>query len=85
MFDVQTATYLGTIAGNPHAFAPGDHHLFVTGMPTLVCGNTAAMVEETRFSRHFRVTGDTSVHFGPFDCSAETRPPEGAPRGGGCC
>lgn len=63
----QTATYLGTIDGNPHSFVLDDHHLFVTGKPMLVCGNTAAMVQQTRFGRHFRVTGDTSAHFGPFD------------------
>jgi arsenite methyltransferase len=81
----QTATYLGTIAGNPHAFALDDHHLFVTGKPMLVCGNTAAMVQHTRFSRHFRVTGDTSVHFGPFDCSPAAGAAEVSTRGGGCC
>jgi arsenite methyltransferase len=79
----QTATYLGTIDGNPHAFALDDHHLFVTGKPMLVCGNTAAMVQQTRFGRHFRVTGDTSVHFGPFDCSPAAGSPEGTT--GGCC
>ena len=81
----QTATYLGTIAGNPHTFALDDHHLFVTGKPMLVCGNTAAMVQQTRFSPHFRVTGDTSVHYGPFDCSPAAGSPESAMRGGGCC
>jgi hypothetical protein len=34
----------------------------------LVCGNTAAMVENTRFGKAFRVTGDHSVHYGAFDC-----------------
>ena len=29
---------------------------------------SAAMVQETRFGKHFRVTGDKSTHFGPFDC-----------------
>jgi arsenite methyltransferase len=81
----QTATYLGTIPGNPHAFALDDHHLFVTGKPMLVCGNTAAMVQQTRFGRHFRVTGDTSVHFGPFDCSPAAGLREGSTPGGGCC
>jgi hypothetical protein len=39
-----------------------------TGQPMLVCGNTAAMVSETRYHPHFRVVGDRSVHYGPFDC-----------------
>jgi SAM-dependent methyltransferase len=65
----QTATYLGTIPECPHHFPLDDHHTFVTGKPMLVCGNTAAMVQETRFGRHFRVTGDRSIHFGPFPCA----------------
>jgi arsenite methyltransferase len=79
----QTATYLGTMDGNPHTFALDDHHLFVTGKPMLVCGNTAAMVQQTRFGKHFRVTGDTSVHFGPFDCSPSTAAPQGSATS--CC
>ena len=66
----QVATYLGTIADHPHAFELDDHHRFVTGKPMLVCGNTAAMVQDTRFAPHFKVMGDRSVHYGPFDCGA---------------
>lgn len=80
----QVATYLGTIADAPHGFALDDHHFFVTGKPMLVCGNTADMLTRTRFAPHFRVSGDRSVHFGPFDCS----PGGGAceePGGGACC
>lgn len=65
----QSATYLGTISEHPHRFPLDDHHTFVTGKPMLVCGNSAAMVQETRFGRHFRVSGDRSIHFGPFDCA----------------
>jgi SAM-dependent methyltransferase len=64
----QVATYLGTIDESPHQFVLDDHHVFKTGQPMLVCGNTAAMVQETRYGKHFRVTGDKSTHFGPFDC-----------------
>jgi SAM-dependent methyltransferase len=83
----QTATYLGTIPGCPHAFSLDDHHTFVTGKPMLVCGNTAAMVQETRFGRHFRVTGDRSVHFGPFPCGPAPSAGSGAGvgAGGACC
>jgi hypothetical protein len=28
------------------------------------------MLADTRLGEHFDVVGDTSVHFGPFDCSA---------------
>lgn len=81
----QSATYLGTIPEHPHRFPLDDHHTFVTGKPMLVCGNSAAMVQETRFGRHFRVEGDRSVHFGPFPC-APAPGGEGDPcRGGACC
>ena len=82
----QSATYLGTIAECPHRFPLDDHHTFVTGKPMLVCGNTAAMVEETRFGKHFRVTGDRLIHFGPFDCApAAVKEAAGDPCGGGSC
>ncbi|MET4073491.1 methyltransferase domain-containing protein [Hymenobacter sp. UYCo722] len=81
----QVATYLGTIPGQPHQFVLDDHHTFETGRPMLVCGNTAAMVADTRYGQHFRVVGDTSQHFGLFDrgtapvaASADALP-------GGCC
>jgi arsenite methyltransferase len=64
----QTATYLGTIADNPHAFILDDHHTFPIGKPVLVCGNTASMVEESRFGKHFKVTGNRAIHFGIFPC-----------------
>jgi SAM-dependent methyltransferase len=64
----QVATYRGAIAGAPHRFVLDDHHTFETGRPMLVCGNTAAMVSETRYGAHFEVRGDRSRHFGLFPC-----------------
>jgi len=64
----QVAYYLGTIPQCPHAFILDDHHKFKVGQPHLVCGNTAAMLSQTRFKSHFRVTGDQSCHFGLFSC-----------------
>lgn len=64
----QVATYHGTISYRPHRFELDDHHTFHTGKPMLVCGNTAAMVGETRFKDHFTVAGNRSVHYGAFDC-----------------
>lgn len=78
----QVAWYLGDIPGHPHQFCLDDHHAFHTGKPMLVCGNTAAMLLETRLAKHFRVSGDRSVHFGPFDCAA---PQSSSREGGGCC
>ena len=40
----------------------------------LVCGNTAAMVSETRYARHFHLIGDRSRHFGRFDCGDAAAP-----------
>ncbi len=80
----QVAVYKGTIPHHPHRFEFDNHHLFETGHPMLVCGNTAAMISETRYAPHFQVTGDRSRHFGLFDCA------DGIPfieddGAGGCC
>jgi len=82
----QTATYLGTVPDQPHGFVLDDHHEFFAGKPMLVCGNTAAMLSETRFAPHFKVTGDRSVHYGPFDCGpAPANAPGDGSIGGACC
>lgn len=83
----QVAVYLGTVPDYPHFFDLDDHHRFITGKPMLVCGNTAAMLEETRFSKHFRVTGNRAVHYGPFDCSpaAAKAASDAGSAGGACC
>ncbi|MFP3984230.1 MAG: methyltransferase domain-containing protein [Desulfurivibrionaceae bacterium] len=83
----QTAVYLGTVPGQPHRFALDDYHTFPTGKPVLVCGNTAAMLAETRLAPHFRVSGDRSVHYGPFDCSPVAHGEKETPgnSSGGCC
>lgn len=82
----QVAYYLGTLPEYPHQFALDDHHLFKTGQPMLVCGNTADMISATRYARHFRVTGDKSVHYGLFDCapSGVTQATEAGAKAG-CC
>ena len=76
------AYYQGTMPHAPHRFVLDDHHVFETGKPVLVCGNTAAMLEETRYAPHFRVVGDRSTHYGAFDC-APTATEDAAV--GGCC
>jgi SAM-dependent methyltransferase len=81
----QVAVYLGSIPGYPHAFDLDDHHRFIQGKPMLVCGNTASMLKETRFKRHFKVTGDRSIHYGPFDCAPASIKHEGDGEGGGAC
>lgn len=80
----QVARYLGTIPESPHAFLLDDHHEFLTSKPMPVCGNTAAMLAETRFAPHFRIDGDRSVHHGLFDCGPATSNEAGAAQGA-CC
>ena len=81
----QVAYYNGGIPESPHAFELDDHHLFEKGRPMLVCGNSAAMVEETRYGKYFTVTGDRSTHYGLFDCGDATITVEGESASGGCC
>lgn len=65
----QVAIYQGSIPHHPHHFELDDHHRFETGRPMLVCGNTAAMLAQTRFGTHFQISGDRSTHYGLFDCT----------------
>jgi len=76
----QVAWYKGTLPHSPHRMVLDDHHTFITGKPMPVCSNTAAMINDTRFSDHFRVDGDLSTHFGLFDCGP-TEPTDPA----ACC
>ncbi len=82
----QIAVYRGSIPGSAHVFELDDHHRFIAGKPMLVCGNTASMLQETRFAFHFKITGDRSVHYGPFECAPahEKRGSEDE-TGGACC
>lgn len=79
----QVAYYEGTLPHNPHSFLLDDHHLFKTGMPMPVCSNTAAMLQSTRYRPHFKIEGDTSTHYGLFDCGPVLLPAAGAT--GACC
>lgn len=80
------AYYKGTINECPHAFRLDDHHLFPAGMPVPVCGNTANMLSETRYHKHFRIEGDFSTHYGLFDCApASVSGQETAKNDGACC
>jgi ubiquinone/menaquinone biosynthesis C-methylase UbiE len=81
----QVAYYLGTIPDHSWSFTLDDHHTFYTNKPMLVCGNTAAMVGETRFAKHFKVIGDHSVHYGAFDCSPASAKDTGKECSGSCC
>lgn len=82
----QTATYLGGIPESPNAFILDDHHVFERGKGLPVCGNTAAMLKQTRYGEYFRIHGDTETHFGLFDCGPTPKAAlssDAAP--GACC
>ena len=74
----QVAYYQGTLPGAPHAFVLDGHHRFETRRPYPVCGNTASMLEGTRFAPHFRIEGDRSTHFGHFHCGGAVDTDNGA-------
>ena len=79
----QIATYRGSIAHHPHRFMLDDHHMFERDRPMLVCGNTAAMLADTRYGPHFEVTPRRS-HFGLFGGGAVPAT-EDASTSGACC
>lgn len=81
----QVATYLGSVADHPHFFSLDDHHVFETGKPVLVCGNTAAMLSQSRLGKHFRLLGDRATHFGPFPCAPAADKSIDGGNSGACC
>lgn len=82
----QVATYRGGIEDGMHFFDLDDHHRFYRDKPMLVCGNTAAMLQETRYAPYFDVRGDRSRHFGPFACApGYTKSAGEESKGGACC
>ena len=81
----QVATYQGTIKYAPHKFELDDHHIFETGRPMLVCGNTADMLRETWFGKHFKVDGDKINHFGVVPCGSLAENNSENDMNGACC
>jgi SAM-dependent methyltransferase len=65
----QVASYRGGILGAERLFRLDDHHLFEAGRPERVCGNTAAMLTQTRLAPFFEVRGGRDTHFGAFPCN----------------
>lgn len=90
----QAAYYLGSIPYHPDQFQLDNHHLFVTDKPMPICGNTALMLSNTRFTKHFKLTGDRRNHFGLFSClpdrqactpASKVGGYKGNQGSGGCC
>lgn len=81
----QVAIYLGGIAESPNAFILDDHHTFEKGKAVPVCGNTAMMLQQTRYGEYFRIIGDMKTHFGLFDCGPTGAASKYAKPVGSCC
>jgi SAM-dependent methyltransferase len=63
----QSLEYLGTAAGHNQFFDLDDKHRFYVDKPIRVCGNTCALVENTRFAKYFRIKGGRSgKHYGLY-------------------
>lgn len=91
----QVAVYRGTVPRHEARFELDSGHVFEAGTPMRVCKNTADMLTQTRYARHFAVS-EPILHLGPFDCSPEAPSDSvhtGAPvvssettsSGGSCC
>ena len=80
----QVAYYDGTISGYHHYFDLDDHHRFFKDKPMLVCGNTASMLSNTRYSKAFKIFGDRTVHYGVFGSCGSTEESENT-LNGACC
>ena len=65
----QYATYKGGIEGADDYYDLDGGHRFVKDEPLSVCGNSCAMVENTRVGKYFEikgVRGENEVHGGPY-------------------
>jgi SAM-dependent methyltransferase len=68
----QAVRYNGGVAGEEAVFTLDAHHVIEAGRIVPVCGNTYAMLRETRFAPHFDFFGDGRTHFGIFKgCETE--------------
>ncbi len=79
----QVATYRGGIPNSESFFDLDDHHRFFKNQPMLVCGNSCAYVQNTRFGKYFDIQGNRSEHFGPFEGCGNA--PSVSGDGSGCC
>ncbi len=80
----EKAVYEGGIEDSLEEFILDDHHVFGRGEEVEVCGNTAAILSKTRFSKYFNVIGDRSKHYGLFP-GCGTGPTIAKEEDHGCC
>ena len=65
----QKAIYTGGIKDHEESFSLDGKHTFTKDEEKDVCGNTASILEHSRFAPYFKVIGDKSVHLGACKCS----------------
>lgn len=86
----QAVIYQGSIPGHPYSWNLDNHHEFIKGKISLVCGNTWKMLVETRFKEHFQFLGNFDSHFGIFPNCGKGNPftqseDKNQNSRGGCC
>ncbi|RAN33286.1 methyltransferase domain-containing protein [Hyphomonas pacifica] len=87
----QAVIYKGGVEGMERVFVLDAEHEIEAGRVFPVCGNTRAMLMDTRFAPYFEVVGDGQTHYGLFpgcaapDVFAETMTDSSPAPVGGCC
>lgn len=87
----QAVIYRGGILGMERVFKLDAEHEIEAGRVFPVCGNTLAMLKDTRFAPYFDVVGSGDRHYGLFpgcaapDVFAPPQEPVGPAPVGGCC
>lgn len=86
----QAVIYKGGVEGMETIFVLDTEHSIEKGRIFPVCGNTLAMLMNTRFAKYFEVVGKGDQHFGLFPGCAEpnifTEATDSEPAPvGGCC
>jgi arsenite methyltransferase len=79
------AIYRGGIQEYPFKLELDANHTFDKDKPERVCGNTALMLSETRFSPYVEIIGSFAQHFGLFEsCKTTSSPEQSKDNQGGC-
>ncbi len=81
----QAVIYRGSVANAPDEFALDLHHVFAAGEKVEVCGNTFAMLKQSRFARHFEFFGAFETHNGIFAGCGGDSPFRGLDKTGSSC
>jgi len=84
----QRAIYQGTIPEHPESFGLDADNVFPADVEVAVSGNTAELLQGSRFSAHFQILGDDRQHLGAFGDklrSPDFTPVVGSATKSGCC